>query len=476
VVLLTLAAVYRGAYGDLVGRFFAFDDFAILEAADRIHVHGPSDLLQFLAPWPTFLHYRPFTSRGAFWTARALFGLDPVRWSVALLAVHVANAVLAYLVARRLLESRLAGLAVALVYASAPGHALAVRWFAFFTITGTVLAYLAGLCVWLYAPRRVRTPATLAMFAIALLCSEHAVTFFVAVTAVAALAQGRRDWRRIARDVGPFWALGALYLAAKTLYLFVLLPRRDPAAAAYARAAGYGLTFDPRLTLETLGRYLAAALAPLYAPGRSPEWYRTAGALALAIAVALAGAALAARRPARWLGVAAFGMVLFLAGLVQVIFLSDHVFLSYVGVAALGTALAVVAPLTAVRGGSVLALAVAATFTAVHLRSTSVTVRTETEFRTVEALGTLGIRWLATVDQAARSGAEEVVVPLDQITSRLFGIAQRLFLCASYDVRPVRDIHAVPARPGLVVVQRAVESSAPGGPEGWRAVVRDCAR
>ena len=43
-------------------------------------------MLRFLEPWPTFTLYRPLTTLGAFWTGRALFGVDPARWSVALLA------------------------------------------------------------------------------------------------------------------------------------------------------------------------------------------------------------------------------------------------------------------------------------------------------------------------------------------------------------------------------------------------------
>src|SRR5262249_13688993 len=76
---------------------------------------APADLLRFFAPWPTFTLYRPLTTFGAFWTARALLGLDPARWSVALLGVHIVNALLVYGIARRLLHSRPAGLATALV-------------------------------------------------------------------------------------------------------------------------------------------------------------------------------------------------------------------------------------------------------------------------------------------------------------------------------------------------------------------------
>ena len=471
----TLTVVYVAAYGRFVGRFFAFDDFTWLDVTDRIRVHAPSDVLRFFEPWPTFTLYRPLTTLGAFWTGRVLLGVDPTRWSVALLAAHVVNALLAYGIARRLLTSRAAGLAVALVYASAPGHALAVRWFSFFTITGTVLAYFAGLWIWLSAGPRTRAPATLAAFVVGLLCSEHAVSFPAAVTAVAVLGRGRRDWRRLAGETAPLWLVAAAYVAAKLLFLLVLEPRWNAARATSTAAAGYALSVDPRVTLETLGRYAGAAVAPIYALGRSPVRDGALGACTVLLAVAAVAAALRVTPHRPWLGVAACGLVLFVLGLVQVLFLPKHVFPAYVGIAALGAALAIVAPLTALPAGSAGVLGVAALFVTVHLGWTAAAARDETDFRTVEGLSSLAARWLSAVDRAAGAGTDEVLVPLDPATAALFGIGHRLFLCASYDVRAVPDVHAVTRRPGLVIVEEPT-ASLPDDLRGWRSVVRDCAR
>jgi hypothetical protein len=211
VALATLTAVYLAAYGDLIDRFFAFDDFAVLAASDGLH--GPAGLVRLFVPWPSFAQYRPLTTTGYFWLARVLFGLDPRRWMAVQLAAHVLNALVVFGIARRLLASSAAGLAAALVYASAPGHALAVRWIAFTTIWGTVLVYFLGLWTWLRAGDPWRLPATLALFVVALLCSEHAVSFPLAVTAVAVLGQARRDWRRLheksprsGSSVGSTWS------------------------------------------------------------------------------------------------------------------------------------------------------------------------------------------------------------------------------------------------------------------------------
>jgi hypothetical protein len=106
IVVGTIAAVYVAAYGRFVGRFFSFDDFANLAVADGIHVRTPLDVLRFFLPWPSFALYRPLTSVGYVWVAWAVLGLDPVRWTLAQLGMHVASAVLVCAIATRLLRSR----------------------------------------------------------------------------------------------------------------------------------------------------------------------------------------------------------------------------------------------------------------------------------------------------------------------------------------------------------------------------------
>ena len=146
---------------------------------------------------------------------------------------------------------------------------------------------------------------------------------------------------------------------------------------------------------------------------------------------------------------------------------------AYVGIAALGASLAIIAPVAALPRGNVAAVGVAAVFVALQLGWTAAAARSEEDFRTVEGLSLLAARWLSAVDHAAGGGTDEVVVPLDPATAALFGVAHRLFLCASYAVHPVRDVRAVPSRPGLVVVE---QPAAPLGDDlrGWRTVVRQC--
>jgi hypothetical protein len=169
-----------------------------------------------------------------------------------------------------------------------------------------------------------------------------------------------------------------MYVAAKLLFLLVLEPRWDAARASSNRAAGYALAFDPVVALGALGRYVSAAVAPLYPLGHSPGWYRAAGGCTVVLTIATVAATWLAKPPRPWVGVTACGLVLLVLGLVQVLFLPP-----------------------------------------------------------------------------------------------LFGVGHRLFLCASYDVRPVPDVRAVPSRPGLVVVE---QPAAPLGDDlrGWLTVVRQC--
>jgi hypothetical protein len=386
------------------------------------------------------------------------------------LGAHVINAVLVYAIARRVLASPAAGLAAALVYASAPGHALAVRWIAFTTIWGTVLFYFLGLWAWVRAGERMRSRATLVPFLVALLCSEHAASFPLAVTALAVLGQGRRDWRKLARELAPVWIAGVLYVLVKVVYLSVVMPMSDPVSAElFSRA--YRLSFSPRAFVETLGAYVAASLAPLYAPGRSMAWRSAAGVVTIVLTLAVTVAALSTRRT--WLSVTACGLVLFVVGLGPVVFLPEHTYPAYIGVGALGVALAIVAPLAALPRGGAVALAVAAGMVAVHLRVTAKTIRTEQDFTVIEHMGWDAARWLATLQRAAGPGTLEVIVPGTPHTRRLFGSAHRMFLCAPYVVRTVTDIASERSTPQRLVLTRA-SGPIPSPAGGWHAIRREC--
>src|SRR5262249_11015091 len=153
------------------------------------------DVAQLFVPTHGFLFYRPLSTVTYFHVLHALFGTDPVGFHAVHLAFHVGNALLVYALAAQLLGEPWLAFAAALVYATAPGHALAAYWIALFTVTGTAFFYYLGLWVWLRTGDRWRVPLTLTLFIAALLSSEHAVSFPLVLT-LSALLLERPRWRR----------------------------------------------------------------------------------------------------------------------------------------------------------------------------------------------------------------------------------------------------------------------------------------
>ena len=469
---LALIAFHWLAYGDFTAAFFSFDDFAVLGLVDGIRLERPADLLRFLQPQYNFALYRPLTVTTYYWVQWAVWGIDPAPWMSTHLAFHVTNGVLAFACARRLLGSDAAALAAALLYASAPGHTLAARWLAYFTITGTVTACFATVALWLYGRGRWRLPATLAAFVLAIGCSEHAVTVPFVLTLVAVLGEGRRDWLRLVRELAPFYAVGGAYVAAKLVFLAVIFPRTQPiAAAVHARA--YHLAFEPTVVLETIGRYLTGAIAPLLPLDPSVGGYRALGAAVLALALLTSATALRARAP-RTLGLVACGLAVFVVALGPVLLLPEHVSLSYVGIAALGVALAITAAVRALPYGDALAVAVALALATYDVRTASPLARTAQDFRTIEGSSLDAVAWIATLERVAdtRPDVREVLVPSNPNTRRLFGVSHRLFACTPFTVRPVDRLPR--EAPGRLVLPKS--DPAPRGRRGWGWLIRECPR
>jgi hypothetical protein len=144
-----LAAFYLWSYGDCLGAFFLNDDYWVLRAANGIVLESPIDLARFFRPEPFFLLYRPVTTLMYFYALRELFGHDPMRYHAVQLTVHVLNAILVYGISTRLFRAPAAGLAAALIYATAPGHAIAILWMVLITMSGTAFFYFLAFYVWI---------------------------------------------------------------------------------------------------------------------------------------------------------------------------------------------------------------------------------------------------------------------------------------------------------------------------------------
>jgi hypothetical protein len=468
-VLLVLGGFYYWSYRVFLGSFFAYDDFAWMNDAARIHLRSPADLRQFFET-SNFLLYRPVTML-YFYLLQHTFGFDPTGYQATQLAFHVANAVLVCAIAGRLLGSRWLGLATALAYATAPGHALAVRWMAVFIMTGTAFFYLLGLWTWLAARPAWRTAATLGLFAIALLAGEHAITFPIVLTLLLYLV-GEPGTRP--RDLWPFYALGAFYLGTKLYYARFVLPARAGEAAFFWH--GYGLSFSPRDVLGNLGRYVGYAVDVAFHVARTGSGAIPIGVLLVVAAALGTGLVLAGRWTARPLRVAVFGLDTFIVGLGPPLFLANHLYSYYVGIAAFGAALALVGFASAVRAAPLLApTLVVALVVAVHAVWTKSAVKHDAEFVDIETLSIVSQRWLYALDRAAADGGvDEVVVPRNAVTGRMFGQAHRLLMCASYRVVTVPDVASVEPAPGRVVVSGPLTLPESAGVPAWRRLIRPC--
>jgi hypothetical protein len=469
-----LAAIFAVAHGDCVDTFLYLDDFPLMGQASEIRTLA--DWPRMLVPPTSFILYRPLGNVGYFVFLRDLFGHDPLRYHAAHLAFHVANAFLVYLIGVRLLRQRLAALAAAVVYATAPGLALGACWIATFTMTGTALFYLLGLLAWLGRHDAAwRRGAALVCFVLAMASSEHGLTFPLALTAAALLVEPRRPGRALARDLAPFYAVAALYAGAKLFYVAFLFPRLDPDVQAFMRWA-YGVTFSPAAMLRHLGQYVGYALSFAYPLAFARRGAVIAGVLVAAAAIGTTLVALR-QRGSRRLAVLALGLDLFVVALGPVLVLRDHLFSYYVGTAAAGAALALAAllpPAGRLRAAAPAALAIAAVATA--LTASTARMRASGEFGMYYGYARQAASWLYTLTRAAPD-VREFVVPYGPVTHMVFdlGRAHHLLLCADYEVVTSRDLDSVASAPGRLVLREPLPVPRPDdAPRTWPWLPRRC--
>jgi hypothetical protein len=472
-----LTAFYLWSYHDCVRGFFHFDDFWVLAAAGRIHIRSAADLLEFLRPIHGFLLYRPLSTVAYFYALHQIFGYDPAAYHASQIAFHIVNACLVYAIADSLFGSRALGFASALIYATAPGHAIAACWNALFTITGAALFCFLALWAWLRLDSRWRVPVTLALYVMGLLASEHAVSLPVALTLAALLLSPQGEWGRMARQQAAFYLIAAAYVVGKFYYVHYRLADAfpTPEAQAYVRA-GYRVSLAPYSILGHLGRYAGFSIDFLYSAINSDPRALALGILLAAGAVIATACVLLGRWTARPLRVATFGIDLFIVALSPVLVLPAHLYSYYVGIAALGMAVAMVGFSQALpRLSGVATAAVVAVLLSVHIWSTAMVIRQDDEFRFFHDFSHGAARWLYTMALLnGRPSIQEVVVPSNGLTDLVFdrGAAHQLLLCASFRVRTSAHIDQEQVAPGRVVLVEPALLPGSDGPNRW-AWLRD---
>ncbi|MBX3026976.1 hypothetical protein KF840_18880 [bacterium] len=327
---LLLVAFSLVRYGDSVRGFFFLDDFWLVRdaAATPWSASGIATLFQ-LNPRAGFYLYRPLTQAAYFFLLHGLFATDASGYHLVQLAAFAASTVLALAIATRLAGSLLLGFCIALLYAAAPGHAVAVFWVAAFTMVGSALAVFAMVLCWQVSRWPRRAIAATLLQGVALLCSEHAAVGPLLLVVVAAFSPRPQPWRSLLRDVcGPGLVVVAYAAVKLTYYTAVGWP-----------TYGYAIAIHPLPLLMNIGRYACASLNLLTLAALSP------GAATLLGVGLCATAVLATRRALsghpRW-RLLAFGIDFFLIACLPIAPLAHHYYDYLVGIAAFGAATAAI--------------------------------------------------------------------------------------------------------------------------------------
>ncbi len=426
-------------YRDAVLSFFFLDDFWLLRDASALRWSGPLDVVQILRPTHAgFKLYRPLTQSGYFALLWPVFGCDASGYHAVQLLAYAGTALLVFAIARRLTGSIQAGLAAGLIYATAPGHALSVFWIAAFTMTGTALIVFFMIWVWLRveAPRRRVAVCTILQI-LALLASEHAV---VAPALLALIGWGARpdeSWGRRWRLLAPLLIVVGAYAVLKVAYF----ASRPPVGA-------YAVNANPVRWLEAGGHYALGSIN--WFKGYRAEYpgqdSRIAGAALLLVAIAAAWRATVVGGAWRLLTI---GIGVFAIALLPVVALDHHFYDYFVGVAALGPALAVVAAcqLISHRAWPSLALAAGLALVVYDAGTGQAAERSDRIFLLIERGARTSASWVQGVADATGPEIRDVAVPRDSVTDSVFAVghAERVF-------------PHMPARVSLI----------PEGREAWR--------
>lgn len=221
---LALAGAVAVAYLNALRGAFQFDDYNVI--VDNPVVHS----------WTAFLSDLPRGIRSLLkftYTLNWTSGLGPFGFHLVNVSLHTANAVLVYLLARRMAagrrgeaEGRLLAAApflAALLFAVHPVQTEAVTYIsgrsmslmAFFYL-GSLLAYAHGAATGRRAWTCVASPV---LFLLAVLAKETAITLpFALLLWEAGGRAGRLSWREAARHQAVHWTLLLLFLAAVALH------------------------------------------------------------------------------------------------------------------------------------------------------------------------------------------------------------------------------------------------------------------
>lgn len=326
--ILLIAGAALLAYGRSLNVFFSQDDFFFLARADRVASVG--DFVRALAAPDHF--YRPVPRVVLFVGELRLFGLNPGAFHLVNLGLHACNAVLLFLLCRRLSGSTLlAGLA-GLFFVSHHIPFLAVYWLS--GVQDLCMTFLALVSVhtYLLSLRTGRSgwwAISLLAFALALLSKETAVSLPLTLLLAGVVWQRRaglalRKRQLLLHTVG--------YAAVLGLYLLL---RSQKAAAAISDVGPYAWAFSSGVVFKNLYAYLCDTLYVRHWLWTAPQ----RAAWTCGVFLALVGTLLATSRRHR--AMTALGLAWFVVSLLPLLFLSERAYSFYAYFALAGAAIAV---------------------------------------------------------------------------------------------------------------------------------------
>lgn len=314
ILLICVAASL--VYGPSLRFFFSQDDFVFLARAARI-----ASLGDFLRSFTAADHfYRPVPRVVMFMAQLRLFGLNAGAFHLVSLGLHTLNAVLLFLLCRRLFSTMLLAGLSGLLYVAHHIPFLAVYWVSGvqdLCVTGFLLISLHVYLRSIETRGHLWFVLSLLVYGLALLSKEMAVTLpllLILVESVRARWTGCRPW--LGQLAGRVWSYGALlglYLLVRSQKTTKLLPAEGP----------YAWSFAPRIMLRNFYIYLCDTLYVRGWLNTAPQWAMWASITLLVVFVVLIWRSHCCR------SVVALGMGWFLISLLPVLFLSQRAYSFY---------------------------------------------------------------------------------------------------------------------------------------------------
>jgi len=294
-LIFLLAFYWRG-----LSDWFYQDDFGWLHLGPATGFHN---FLYILFAPKAHGNIRPWSENLYFYGLKALFGVNPLPFRIVVFATVGADVVLLAAVVRRLTGSMLAAASAPIFWLANPNIAPALCWSSIYNQSQYLVFVLLAFLLFL----RGKYWLQMIVFALGLGSLEMAVMYPVIVLAYLLIYDRAKGWRAIVWRTVPLFAISAAFTA---LHFW---------AAPAVHTGPYAIHIDRRI-FHTLAAYIKLALGPqelLQFHWTWPAWSTLAGTALIGAGI-VAAIVVAGRA-------GLFGLAWFLAFLVPMLPLPDHV-------------------------------------------------------------------------------------------------------------------------------------------------------